>query len=110
MTHAPSEIAAQGKGGRLKPQGEAERLPPLRPGFCDYCQASTKRGARFCSPKCRTRWWSMARVRGAQLYQYLLIWRRFRGRRGTPGAGMLGKISALIDLWQREDRTDRGQS
>lgn len=109
MTHAIAETARQGVQGRRTPHSEAERLPALRPGFCDQCQislpaASKARHARFCSARCRERWWVKARNRGAQLYQMQLIWRMSRGRKGTRGQGMIGKVSALIDSWIRADK------
>lgn len=88
---------------------DVERVPPLRPGRCDYCakqlgQVARARHARFCSADCRKAWWTVARNRGAQLYQMLLIWRMHYGRKGTRGAGMIGRISALIDSWVRADK------
>ncbi|QBF32165.1 hypothetical protein CFI11_13180 [Thalassococcus sp. S3] len=104
-----TQISPASGRGRKKHQGEAEALPSLRNGFCDYCgdplpKSSRARHARFCSPTCRKNWWIVARNRGAQLYQLLLIWRLHRGRRGTPGQGMINLISAQIDRWISEDR------
>jgi len=46
----------------------------------------------------------VAKVRGAQAYQMLMVWRLYRGRRGTPGAGMFGKLAHLVDSWVAQDR------
>ncbi|WP_299686734.1 hypothetical protein [uncultured Tateyamaria sp.] len=111
MTHANAQTPFTPKRGRMTMHGEAERLPALRPGFCDYCgkplsKQAKARHARFCQAKCREHWWIMARNRGAQLYQMLRIWRRDRGRSGTRGARMLGRITSLIDAWVRFDKED----
>jgi hypothetical protein len=49
----------------------------------------------------------MARNRGAQLYHLAMIWRVYRGRRGTRGEGMISKISGLIDMWIAKDKGER---
>lgn len=90
-------------------RGDVERLPALRPGFCDECETritgtAKARHARFCSARCREAWWRKARLRGAQLYQHAVLWRRYRGRKGTPGAGRMGIISRLVDAWISADR------
>lgn len=104
MTHAPTETARKAQGARLTHQGDAQQLPALVPGHCDQCGKAVSVRRRFCSEVCRKAWWKKARNRGAQIYQLALIWRRHRGRKGTPGAGMITRIAALIDMWARVDR------
>ena len=88
-------------------RADVERLPALRPGFCDQCRnrlpaSKRKHHARFCSAACRPLWGQIAAQRGAKLYQHLLIWRRYRGRKDTPGQGVLGLLSNQVDAWLRE--------
>lgn len=111
MTHASAQSAPERAPTRLTHQGDVERLPALRPGYCDECgerigKQGRARNARFCSAACRKAWWITARNRGAQIYQMVMIWRMTRGRKGTRGAGMIGKISALVDGWVRLGRGD----
>jgi hypothetical protein len=46
----------------------------------------------------------VARTRGAKLYQHALLWRRYRGRKGTPGAGRMTLLAAMVDAWLKFDR------
>lgn len=92
-------------------RGDVERLPALRPGFCDQCaialpKSARNHHARFCSAPCRERWWRVAKTRGAKLYQHAPLWRRYRGRKGSPGAGRMGLMAQLIDGWLKSDRGD----
>lgn len=110
MTHASPELAPARTRGRVRHQGDVERVPPLRAGRCDYCgetlgPVAKARHARFCCADCRKAWWTVARNRGAQLYQMLMIWRLHRGRANTRGAGMIGRFSSLIDSWVRADKS-----
>ena len=95
---------------RISGGAEPETLPPLRAGFCDTCNQGLPQGSRadqrFCSPACRKAWWVKARNRGAQLYQWAMLWRAFRGRAGTPGAGMLSHLARKVDEWRQQDRKD----
>ncbi|MGC3938295.1 hypothetical protein ACOTTU_10875 [Roseobacter sp. EG26] len=114
MTHASPELAPSRARGRVRHQGEVDRVPALRPRRCDYCaqplgDVAKARHARFCSADCRKAWWTVARNRGAQLYQLLMIWRLNRGRKATRGAGMIGRISSMIDSWVRSDRFGGGE-
>ncbi|WP_299734707.1 hypothetical protein [uncultured Roseobacter sp.] len=90
-------------------RGDVERLPAMRPGFCDHCQNALPKSAinhhsRFCSSACRQTWWKIAKLRGAKLYYHLMVWRGHRGRKGTPGAGRLGMISSMVDRFIQSDR------
>lgn len=107
QTHSDSDRPTRAKIDRA----DVDRLPALRPGFCDQCRnrlpASKRRHhARFCSAACRRAWWQIAAQRGAKLYQHLLIWRRYRGRKGTPGQGVLGLLANQVDAWLRERAAD----
>ena len=92
-----------------KPRGDVNAIPPLKPGFCDECGKKLKfstriRRGRFCCPACKAKWWQIARLRGGQVYPALLAWRKFRGRKGTPGEGKITEVGLAVDGWLKEDR------
>jgi hypothetical protein len=104
-----AESAAVRRRGRKTDPGDADPLPALSPGFCDFCGGRVPRRPgtprkRFCAAACRVQWWRMARMRGGQLYQLAVLWRKHRGAKGTPGEGKIGEIAALVDRWAAEDR------
>ena len=87
-------------------------LPALRPGHCNACGKPTRRDVRgnrmkFCDSDCRTAYWRRARMRGGQIYPMLELWRRYRGRKGTPGEHMLSEIARLVDEHLAADNASR---
>lgn len=115
MDHAPPERTQEPARGRLTDHGDVETLPALRPGYCDYCgtqlsKAKRARRSRFCSAECRKNWWDMAKVRGARIYQLMMIWRSTFGKAGTRGAGMISRVSAILDDWRRADAARRDET
>ena len=67
--------------------------------------SAATRASTICLDQCQARW-VKARNRGAQLYQWAMLWRAFRGRAGTPGAGMLSQLARKVDEWRQQDRED----
>lgn len=74
---------------------------------CRHCGGPLKRqGATgriqtdFCSKRCTTAWWSMARRRGGQVYKELIDWRTSRGKK----KGALANIAHIVDGWIAEDK------
>lgn len=77
---------------------------PLRRGRCDWCGKPCRRGRTYCSPDCQTRYNNLLTRQGKALVQSLKLWRLYRGRRETPGAGKITLISERVDALLVEDR------
>jgi predicted nucleic acid-binding Zn ribbon protein len=112
MPHANAQIAHTAPRPVSTHNGDAERLQPFKSGRCDECGSRVPKArrayyARFCSNPCRDTYNRKARRRGARLYHLLMIWRRHRGRAGSPGAGMFSRVTQMLDAWHREDRASQ---
>ena len=77
---------------------------PLKRGLCDWCGNKAGHGRSYCSPECRTKYNNKLAAQGKSVMQLLKIWRKHRGRKGTPGEGKLGDVTHRIDEILREDR------
>jgi len=77
---------------------------PLQPGRCDWCGDKTKRGKSYCNPQCRQAYNNLLARQGKAVMQMLKVWRKYRGRKGTPGQGMIGEIAHRVDGLLSEDR------
>ena len=91
------------------PPARRERLEPLasqplRRGCCDWCGRRTPRGRVYCNSTCRERYNALVTRQGKALVQSLKLWRLYRGRRGTAGAGKITLISERVDALLAEDR------
>jgi len=92
-----------------------ERLEPIDPiqldrGCCDYCGARVKRGKVYCSPACQVAYNNLCTRQGKAVVQMLKVWRKYRGRKGTPGEGQMTRIAARVDLMLEEDRNRKKQA
>lgn len=65
---------------------------------CGESYRMARWNARFCSPKCKDRWFAKARSRGAPLYRAAIRWRRDR----DPAA--FSEMTWLLDQWIRDDQ------
>lgn len=90
------------KRDRLEPM----EAPSTCPGRCEWCGENVI-GRRYCSAPCRVSYNNNQARQGKAVMQALKVWRQNRGRKGTPGAGMLNEICARVDLFNREDRDRR---
>jgi hypothetical protein len=77
---------------------------PIKPGACDWCGSKTPRGRIYCNPDCRKRYNNLLGAQGKAVMQMLKQWRHHRGRKGTPGEGMIGEIAHRVDQINREDK------
>lgn len=77
---------------------------PLRRGRCDWCGKPCPRGRTYCCSACQARYNNLLTRQGKALVQSLKLWRLYRGRRGTPGAGKITLISERVDALLVEDR------
>lgn len=77
---------------------------PLRRGRCDWCGGKCKRGRTYCGPSCRVAYNNLLTRQGKVLVQALKVWRMYRGRKESRGAGKLTVVSARVDAMLAEDR------
>lgn len=86
-----------------------ERLEPLdapacRPGCCEWCGKSVGRRRRYCDSACRIAYNNLLGRQGKAVMQALKVWRKNRGRKGTPGACMFAEITKRVDQAIAEDQ------
>lgn len=86
-----------------------ERLEPIDPtpldrGCCDWCGSKLPRGKIYCDASCRVAYNNLQTRQGKAVVQMLKIWRKYRGAKGTPGEGQIGRVAARVDLMLEEDR------
>lgn len=77
---------------------------PLRRGRCDWCGTAVPPRRAYCDATCRVRYNNLLTRQGKALVQTLKLWRLYRGRLGTPGAGRLSLVSHRVDALLAEDR------
>jgi hypothetical protein len=92
-----------------------ERLEPIDPtpldrGCCDWCGARVKRGKVYCDAACRVAYNNLCTRQGKAVVQMLKIWRKYRGRKKTPGEGQMTRIAFRVDLMLEEDRNRKKQA
>jgi len=83
---------------------EPRDTQPLQAGRCDWCGGKTPRGRTYCNAKCRVAYNNLLGRQGKSVMQMLKLWRKHRGRKGTPGEGMIGDIATRVDQMLAEDR------
>lgn len=88
------------------PRERLERidLPPVEARRCNYCGAQVPRGSKYCGQPCSSAYDSLKARQGKSVIDMLKIWRRYRGAKNSPAAGMLNKLAARTDEILREDR------
>jgi predicted nucleic acid-binding Zn ribbon protein len=80
---------------------------PLYPGTCEVCGRPCEVEDATCSFSCEASLVKREKEQGGKVLRLLKRWRRYRGRKGTPGEGALSEAAAMIDLFLREDRETR---
>ena len=98
------EICPDSGGEARRDRVEPIPSSPLRRGFCDWCGGRCRRGRTYCSSRCQVQYNNLLTRQGKALVQSLKLWRLHRGRKGTPGAGMMTRVSARVDALLAEDR------
>ncbi len=76
---------------------------PLKRGLCEWCGGKCGRRS-YCSPACRVAYNNLLAKQGKAVMQMLKVWRHHRGRKETPGEGLMSKIAARTDAFLAEDR------
>lgn len=77
---------------------------PLLGGECEVCDKPCEDGDATCSMRCEATLLRREAKQGAQIMRVLKKWRKFRGRKGTPGEGAITEAAALVDRFLKEDR------
>lgn len=80
---------------------------PLYPGTCEVCGKPCELEDATCSFSCEAVLVKREKDQGAKLLRLLKRWRRYRGRKGTPGEGALSEAAAMVDSFLRDDRLSR---
>lgn len=88
---------------------EAETLPKIQPGCCDFCGAPAKFPKKYCSPGCRTAYNNLLAAQGKAVMQALKLWRKHRGRKNTPGQDMISFVARRVDAMLEADRDRKTQ-
>lgn len=88
---------------------EPMELPALEPGCCDYCGAKTGpdrygNPKLYCNAQCRQAYNNICARQGRAIIKMAKLWRKHRGRAGTPAEGMMGDIATRVDQFLAEDR------
>ena len=103
-SNLPFDAAPESGKAMARERVEAIPSTPLRRGYCDWCGKRCRRGRTYCSPACRISYNNLITRQGKALVQSLKVWRLHRGRAGSPGAGMLTRVSERVDALLSEDR------
>lgn len=77
---------------------------PLTPGKCEWCGKPCDQHMIACSVACEARVAFREKNEGRAMIRALKLWRKHRGRKGTPGEGAMGQTAALIDAMLKADR------
>lgn len=83
---------------------EPKPTMPLVKGRCDWCGAKTRQHKTYCGTDCRVQYNNLLTRQGKSMMQMLKIWRKHRGRKGSPGEGIISEIAERVDLLLEEDR------
>lgn len=70
---------------------------PLFPGRCEYCGSPTVEGDNCCCISCEAKLMASEREVARAALVELKTWRRYRGRKGTPGEGAMTRLAAMTD-------------
>lgn len=77
---------------------------PLTPGTCEWCGKPCDQHVIACSVACEARVAFREKNESRAIVRVLKLWRKHRGRKGTPGEGAIGEAAALIDAMLKADR------
>lgn len=80
---------------------------PLTPGTCEVCGKPCELTDATCSLACEAILHKREMKQGRELVRELKLWRKHRGRKGTPGEGGMTRIAARVDAMLKEDRAAR---
>lgn len=88
----------------IRERMEPRDTQPLQEGLCDWCGEKTEARRTYCNADCRVAYNNLLGRQGKSVMQMLKLWRKYRGRKGTPGEGMIGDIASRVDQMLAEDR------
>lgn len=80
---------------------------PLTPGICEWCGKITELENVACSLTCEAQLRRLEAQQGRDVLRALKRWRKFRGRKGTPGEGAMTEVAVVIDRFLQGDRRRR---
>lgn len=104
--NAPSEAFTETPATQAAAPVRVRYKAPFVVYRCKECgeRFTTRRSDKlFCGPDCHRRYWTVARYRGAQVYELLCKLRRNRKVKGGT-RGVLNEISHIVDEWLIADR------
>lgn len=81
--------------------------PPLYPGCCEWCGVDVLPDRNTCGPRCEAALQVAEKTVARRALAELKLWRRHRGRKGTPGEGAMTRLAALTDAHLAESRARR---
>lgn len=80
---------------------------PITPGCCEWCGKDCPVEQPCCSMSCLAQLHRLEAVQGRMVLRELKAWRKHRGRKDTPGEGVMTAITALVDGFLKTDRLRR---
>lgn len=80
---------------------------PLFPGICEVCGKPCELEDAVCGITCEAELGRREREQGREVLRLLKRWRRYRGRKGTPGEGAISQVAETVDRFLRLDRERR---
>lgn len=80
---------------------------PIHPGTCEWCGKACNPEDTCCSLSCEAKLLRLEKETGLNVLRLLKLWRKHRGRKGTPGEGVLTLIAAEVDTLLKSDRSRR---
>lgn len=80
---------------------------PLTPGICEWCGAITELENVACSLTCEAQLRRLEAQQGRDVLRALKRWRKFRGRKNTPGEGAMTEVATVVDRFLQTDRKRR---
>jgi hypothetical protein len=80
---------------------------PLTPGTCEWCGDKCDPAGSCCSLSCEAQMHREEARQGRIVMRALKKWRKFGGRKGTPGEGAWTEIGQLTSQYLRSDRQRR---
>lgn len=82
-------------------------LTPVHPGTCEWCGKLCELEDSACSLACEAKVNQLDAVQGRAVLRALKLWRKHRGRKGTPGEGKMTDVANMIDGFLKNDRKRR---
>jgi predicted nucleic acid-binding Zn ribbon protein len=79
---------------------------PITPGTCEVCGKPCELEDAACSIPCEAALARREREQGKEIIRLAKLWRKHRGRKGTPGEGALTRIASAVDAMLQADRTN----